>query len=90
MKNVLNSWQRQSGRMVSHAGSAEIQTIVEVRHHIQGDVLNAKQKNRLLQVQYFIIASFPYTRLFILLTTFAREKKIFLHMNLHEGYHFAR
>jgi hypothetical protein len=76
--------------MVFYAGNAEIQITVQVRRHIQGDALNAKRKNRQLPAQYFIIASFPYTRLFILLITFAREKKIFPHMNLHGGYHFAR
>jgi hypothetical protein len=36
-----------------------LQITVQVRHYIQGDALNANRKNRLLLVQYFIIASFP-------------------------------
>jgi hypothetical protein len=62
----------------------EILTFVLVKQHTPDDVQNARQKSQPQLAPSFIIASFPSTRLFILLIMFARGKRIFLHMSSHD------
>lgn len=72
----------QNGRLVIFAGNAAMQTIAREKLRIPEDAQNAKLRSLLQPGRSFTIASSRFTKPFILLGTFAKEKKRCPHMNL--------
>ena len=73
-----------------YAENEEIPIIVQAKLPIQEGVQNVKQKNLLPQEPSFIIVNSLLAKLFTLPTLFVKAKKTYLHMSLHDGYHYGR
>ena len=85
--NFLLIW---NGAGDLNVGSVGIPTFVLVKQHTPADVQNVRKKSPPPLVPSFIIASFRFTRLFILLIMFANGKRIFRRMSSHVVYPSGR